>query len=58
MEFEKQPSLVNRFLKAEKYLVSLSSDHEQIIGSEVLLYLGNVLLQIQRSPQTPKSAGK
>ena len=58
MEFEKQPSLVKRFLKAEKYLASLSSAHKQTIGSEVLLYLGNVLLQIRRSSQTPESAGE
>ena len=58
MEFEKQPCLVKRFLKAEKYLASLSSAHEQIIGSEVLHYLGNVLLQIRRSSQTPTSAGE
>ncbi|KAK4151852.1 DEAD/DEAH box helicase [Chaetomidium leptoderma] len=57
LEFEKQPSLVKRYLKAEMYSSALSSSHWQIVGAEVLLYLGDVLLQMQSSPQTPKSAG-
>ena len=58
LEFERQPSMLKRYLKAEKYLSTLSSTHEQIVGAEVLLYISNVLLQIQRSPTTPESAGK
>jgi len=57
VEFENQPSLVKRFLQVETYLASLPPAHEQIIGSEVLVYLVNVLLQLRRSPKTPKSAG-
>jgi hypothetical protein len=58
LEFAKEPSLVKRYLKAEKYFLTLSSLHRQMIGAEVFLYLGDVLLQMQSDPQTPKSAGK
>jgi hypothetical protein len=57
-EFEKQPSLVTRYLRAEKYFSTLTSSHKQIIGAEVLLYLIHVLLQMQNSPEIPKSTGK
>lgn len=43
-ECEQQPSLVKRFVKAEKYFTALSSAHKEIVGAEVLLYLGNVLV--------------
>lgn len=58
LEFAKEPSLVKRYLKAEKYFLALSSLHRQMVGAEVLLYLGDVLLQMQSDPQTPKSASK
>lgn len=56
-DFEKQPSPLKRFLRAEKYLASISPAQEAIIGSEVLVYLGNVLLNMRRNPKTPQSAG-
>ncbi|KAK4038039.1 hypothetical protein C8A01DRAFT_37998 [Parachaetomium inaequale] len=56
LEFEKLPSLVKRYLRAEVYSSALSPHHWQIVGAEVLLYLCDVLLQMQSSPQTPKSA--
>ena len=58
LEFDKQPSMAKRYLKAEKYASTLSSCHWQIIGAEVLLYLGDVLLRMQSSPQTLKSVGE
>ena len=58
LEFAKEPSLVKRYLKAEKYFLALSPSHRQTVGAEVLLYLADVLLQMQSSPQTPKSSGK
>lgn len=57
VEFEREPSLIRRFNRAEKYLVSLSSGHEQVVGSEALLYLGHVLLQLRRSSNTPENLG-
>jgi hypothetical protein len=36
----------------------LSSGHEQLVGSEVLLYLGHVLLQLRRSSSTPENLGE
>ncbi|KAK3292947.1 uncharacterized protein B0H64DRAFT_203668 [Chaetomium fimeti] len=56
LEFAKEPSLVKRYLRAEKYFFALSSSHRQFVGAEVLLYLGDVLLQMQSSPEIPKSA--
>ncbi|KAK3362356.1 P-loop containing nucleoside triphosphate hydrolase protein [Lasiosphaeria hispida] len=56
MEFEKQPSIVKRYLKAERYFSALSASHKQIIGGEVLLYLSQVLLQARSNPETPRSA--
>ncbi len=58
LEFDKQPSLFKRYLRTEKYASDLSSSNWQIIGAEVLLYLGDVLLRIQSSPQTPKCLGE
>jgi hypothetical protein len=58
LEFEKQPSLVKRYLRAEVHASGLSGSHWQIVGSEVLLYLGDVLLQMQSNPQTPKYVGE
>jgi ATP-dependent RNA helicase DDX60 len=58
LEFENQPSLVKRYLRAEMYSSGLSPSHWQIVGSEVLLYLCGVLLQMQGSPQTSTSAGE
>ncbi len=58
LEFDKQPYMAKRYLKAEKYASTLSSSHWQIIGAEVLLYLGDVLLRMQSCPQTPKSVGE
>lgn len=57
-EFEKQLTMVKSFLKAERYYVFLSSTHRQVVGSEVLLYLSNVLLRIQGNPKTPRPSGK
>jgi hypothetical protein len=57
-EFEKQPSLVKRYLRTEAYALALSNSHWQIVGSEALLYLVDVLLQMPSSPQTPNSSGK
>jgi hypothetical protein len=58
LEFENHPSLVKRYLRAEMHSSGLSRSHWQIVGSEVLLYLGDVLLQMQSNPQTPESAGE
>lgn len=58
LEFEKQPNLVKRYLRAKMYSSALSPSYWQVVGAEVLLYLGDVLLRIQSSPQTPKSAGE
>ncbi|KAK4237266.1 hypothetical protein C8A03DRAFT_16180 [Achaetomium macrosporum] len=54
-DFEKQSSMVKRYLRAEKYLLAMASPHKQIVGAEVLLYLSHVLLRMQNSPETPKS---
>ena len=58
LEFDKQPSLLKRYLRAEKYAANLSSANWQIIGAELLLYIGDVLLRIQSNPQTPKPLGE
>jgi hypothetical protein len=50
--------LVKRYLRAEVHASGLSGSHWQIVGSEVLLYLGDVLLQMQSNPQTPKYVGE
>ncbi|KAK1775243.1 hypothetical protein QBC45DRAFT_13424 [Copromyces sp. CBS 386.78] len=46
-EFSKEPSLVKRYLRVQKYLLGLSPVHLSVIGSEVSLYLCNVLRQTQ-----------
>jgi hypothetical protein len=58
LEFDKQPSLFKRYLGAEKYASNLSFANWQIIGAEVLLYIGDVLLRIQSNPLTPKRLGE
>jgi hypothetical protein len=57
-EFEKLSSMVKRYLRAEKYFLSLASSHKQIIGAEVLLYLSHALVQMRSNPETPESTGK
>ncbi len=57
-EFEKQTSMIKRYLRAEKYFSALSPSHREIVGAEVLLYLGDVLLRMHSDPRTPKSAGE
>ncbi|KAK4189457.1 hypothetical protein QBC35DRAFT_493254 [Podospora australis] len=44
--FEKEESLVKRYLSAEKYLRELSAAHTDFIASEVLLYLCSILVRI------------
>lgn len=58
LEFEKQTSIVKRYLRAEKYSSALSPSHREVVGAEVLLYLSDVLLRMQSSSGTPKSAGE
>lgn len=58
VEFEKQPSLLQRYLRAQKYFTALSRVHEQIVGAEVLLYLCDVLLKMHKSAEMPTSARK
>ncbi|KAK3352620.1 hypothetical protein B0T25DRAFT_189350 [Lasiosphaeria hispida] len=55
-EFEKELSVVKRYLKAEKYLAGLSTEHKKVVGSEVYLYLCRVLMQVQINNKTLKSA--
>ncbi len=57
-EFEKQTSMIKRYLRAERYCSALSPPHREAVGAEVLLYLGDVLLRMRSSPNTPKSAGE
>ena len=47
LEFSKEPSLVKRYLRVQKYLLGLSPTHLSVVGSEVSLYLCNVLRQTQ-----------
>ena len=58
VELEKQPSLLQRYLRAEKYFTAFSRAHEQIVGAEVLLYLCDVLLKMHKSADMPTSARK
>jgi len=58
LEFEMQTSMVKRYLRAERYSSALSSSHREVVGAEVLLYLGDVLLRMQSSSGTPKSSGE
>ncbi|KAJ4307321.1 hypothetical protein N0V88_000704 [Collariella sp. IMI 366227] len=53
LEFDKQPLLFRRYLRAEKYASNLSSANWQIIGAEVLLYLGDVLFDSAPDPRVP-----
>ncbi|KAK3379012.1 hypothetical protein B0T24DRAFT_694358 [Lasiosphaeria ovina] len=55
LEFEKEPSLVKRYFKAEKYLSGLSSAYSDDIGAEVSLYICDLLMRIQSAYNIPKS---
>lgn len=52
-EFQREPSLVRRYLKAEKYLSSLSKSDMETIGAEVLLFQCNTLGILRESSLGP-----
>ncbi|KAI0008241.1 P-loop containing nucleoside triphosphate hydrolase protein [Xylariaceae sp. FL0662B] len=54
IEFEKEKSLIKRFLKVEKYFSGLSSIQLSVIGAEVSLYSCRILIQLAHSNQCPK----
>lgn len=58
VEFEKEPSLTRRYAKAQKYLLDISTAHEESIGSEVSLYLCHVLTLLRASTDVSQKSGK
>ncbi|KAK4226565.1 hypothetical protein QBC38DRAFT_480095 [Podospora fimiseda] len=45
-EFEKESTLLKRYLKAEKYFLGLSPSHMEAISGEVVLYIASILVKM------------
>ncbi|KAK4161068.1 hypothetical protein QBC43DRAFT_324415 [Cladorrhinum sp. PSN259] len=45
-EFEKESTLLKRYLKAEKYFLGLSPSHMEAVSGEVVLYIASILVKM------------
>lgn len=57
-EFEKEDSLIRKYVRAQKYLLGLSTEHATTVGSEVSLYICHVLTLLGASKNTSQRNSK